>query len=147
MKGYSTSPKAPALLEPHHQIVYCHIQDTHWKSLILLLIYSQCFLLSQLTGSSYFCVWLSTFWVTLVCVCVCVCVYNNNNFKNLKFDMKTGKSNILWYFACFWHFNQCLFVKLLYHIYQPLRTGRIWLKVNFWAEFNRFEFRVFLLLD
>ena len=29
MKGYSAFPKAPALLEPHHQIVYCHIQDTH----------------------------------------------------------------------------------------------------------------------
>ena len=25
MKGYSAFPKAPALLEPHHQIVYCHI--------------------------------------------------------------------------------------------------------------------------
>ena len=33
------------------------------------------------------------------------------------------------------------------HIYQPLRSGRIWHKVNFLAEFNRFEFRVFLLLD
>ena len=30
MKGYSAFPKAPALLEPHHQIVYCHIQDTRW---------------------------------------------------------------------------------------------------------------------
>ena len=25
MKGYSAFPKAPALLEPHHQIVLCHI--------------------------------------------------------------------------------------------------------------------------
>ena len=31
------------------------------------------------------------------------------------------------------------------HIYQPLRSGRIWHKVK--AGFNRFEFRVFLLLD
>ena len=30
---------------------------------------------------------------------------------------------------------------------QLLRSGRIWHKVNFEAEFNRFEFRVFLLLD
>ena len=30
MKGYFTFPKAPALLEPHHQIVQCHIQDTRW---------------------------------------------------------------------------------------------------------------------
>ena len=28
MKGYSAFPKALALLEPHHQIVYYHIQDT-----------------------------------------------------------------------------------------------------------------------
>ena len=33
------------------------------------------------------------------------------------------------------------------HIYQPLNSGRIWHKVHFQAEFNRFEFRVFLLLD
>ena len=26
MKGYSAFPKAPALLKPHHQIVYCNIQ-------------------------------------------------------------------------------------------------------------------------
>ena len=31
MKGYSAFPKAPTLLEPHRQIVYCHIQDTCWK--------------------------------------------------------------------------------------------------------------------
>ena len=27
-----------------------------------------------------------------------------------------------------------------YDIYQPLRSSRIWHKVNFYAEFNRFEF-------
>ena len=27
MKGYSTFPKAPALVKPHHQIVKCHILD------------------------------------------------------------------------------------------------------------------------
>ena len=31
-KGYSTFPKTPALQDPHHQIVYCHIQDTRWGS-------------------------------------------------------------------------------------------------------------------
>ena len=31
MKGYSTYPKGPAFLEPHHQIVECYIQDTHWR--------------------------------------------------------------------------------------------------------------------
>ena len=30
MKGYSTFSKAPPLLEPHHQIVLCPIQDTRW---------------------------------------------------------------------------------------------------------------------
>ena len=29
MKGYSAFPNVPALLEPHHQIVLCHIQHTH----------------------------------------------------------------------------------------------------------------------
>ena len=28
MKGYSAFPKAPALLEAHHQIVKCYTQDT-----------------------------------------------------------------------------------------------------------------------
>ena len=31
MKGYSAFPKALALLELHHQIVLCHIQDIHWQ--------------------------------------------------------------------------------------------------------------------
>ena len=31
MKGCSAFPKAPASLEPHHQIVLCHIQDPHAK--------------------------------------------------------------------------------------------------------------------
>ena len=30
MRGYSIFPKAPALLEPHHQIVYRHMRDTCW---------------------------------------------------------------------------------------------------------------------
>ena len=29
MKGCSVFLKTPALLEPHHEIVWCHIQDTH----------------------------------------------------------------------------------------------------------------------
>ena len=33
IKGYSTFPKAPALLEPRHQIVYFHIQETRWGRL------------------------------------------------------------------------------------------------------------------
>ena len=36
MKRYSAFPKAPALLEPHHQIVKCHIQDTCWRGVLPL---------------------------------------------------------------------------------------------------------------
>ena len=35
VKGHSAFPKAPALLEPYHQIVKCHIQDTRWRVLPL----------------------------------------------------------------------------------------------------------------
>ena len=46
-----------------------------------------------------------------------------------------------------WGTYSVLFDDNGYHIYQPLRSGRIWHKFNFQAEFNWFEFRVFLLLD
>ena len=32
IKGYSAFPKVPRLLEPHHQTVYSHKQDTRWGS-------------------------------------------------------------------------------------------------------------------
>ena len=52
MKRYPAFPKAPALLEPHHQIVYCHIQGTHkWEGgLTPLKRRSRFTLLSQPTG-------------------------------------------------------------------------------------------------
>ena len=50
MKRYSASPKAQALLKPHHQIVLCHILDTCWGSLTPLQKCSQCILQPQLTG-------------------------------------------------------------------------------------------------
>ena len=45
MKGYSTFPKAPAELEPHHQIVLCHIRTLvgRWGSYLsteVQLVYS-----------------------------------------------------------------------------------------------------------
>ena len=46
-----------------------------------------------------------------------------------------------------WKIDLIQLVIIHIHIYQPLHSGRIWDKVNFQAEFNRFEFRVFLLLD
>ena len=36
MTGYSAFPKAPTLLEPHHQIVSCHNQDTRWVGGVVL---------------------------------------------------------------------------------------------------------------
>ena len=42
MKRYSAFPKAPALLESHHQIMYCHIQDIHRRGLTPLQWCSQC---------------------------------------------------------------------------------------------------------
>ena len=35
-KGYFPFSKAPTLLEPHHQIVLCHILDTCWEGGLLL---------------------------------------------------------------------------------------------------------------
>ena len=35
MKRCSAFPKAPALLEPHHQLVSWHIQDTRWVGEVL----------------------------------------------------------------------------------------------------------------
>ena len=48
MKGCSAFPKAPASLEPHHQI-YCHTQDTHWGGLTPLQRCSRCILQPQPT--------------------------------------------------------------------------------------------------
>ena len=51
LKGYSTFPKDPALLEPHHQIGYVHILDTRWaRGLTPLQRCSQCILQLQPTG-------------------------------------------------------------------------------------------------
>ena len=49
IKGYSAFPKAPALLKPHYQIVFCHIQHIHWGSLTSLQKYSQRILQAQPT--------------------------------------------------------------------------------------------------
>ena len=53
MTGYFAFPKILTLLEPHHQIVLCHIQDTHWVGglcLTHLQKSSQCILQHQLPG-------------------------------------------------------------------------------------------------
>ena len=50
IKGYSAFPKFPALLKPHHQIVWCHKQDTRWASLTPLLRCCRCILPPQPTG-------------------------------------------------------------------------------------------------
>ena len=51
MKGYHTFPKA-SILEPHHQIVYFHTQDTHRGGLTPLQRYNQYILQPQLTGNN-----------------------------------------------------------------------------------------------
>ena len=50
IKGYSAFPKAPELLEPHHQIVSGHTQDTRWGDLTPLQRSSWCILQLQPTG-------------------------------------------------------------------------------------------------
>ena len=51
IKGYSAFLKAPASLEPRHQIVQCHIQDTRrGEGLTPLQRRSQCILQPQPTG-------------------------------------------------------------------------------------------------
>ena len=46
---HTAFPKPPTLLEPHHQIVYCHMQDTRGGGLTLLQRSSQCILQPQVT--------------------------------------------------------------------------------------------------
>ena len=51
MKEYSAFLKAPALLEPHHQIILCNIQDTRWRGLLPhTQIYSRSILEPKPTG-------------------------------------------------------------------------------------------------
>ena len=69
MKGCSTFPKAPALLELQHQIVWCHIQDIRWWwGLTPLQRCCQCILQPQPTGQKLF---LSKFasllWLVFLC--------------------------------------------------------------------------------
>ena len=68
MKGCSVFPKAPALLGPHHQIVSCHIKDTHLGGgLTHLQSCSRYILQPQATGQSKVCKFLSTFKGTWRC--------------------------------------------------------------------------------
>ena len=54
IKGYSTLLKALLLLEPHHQIVLCHIQNTRWWGLTLLQRYNRCIQQPQPIGLRWF---------------------------------------------------------------------------------------------
>ena len=70
IKGYSAFPKAPALLEPDHQIVLCHIQNTCWGSFTPLQRCSRCILPPQPTRPYFTFVYLIGFllirWLLLV---------------------------------------------------------------------------------
>ena len=61
-KGYSTFPKAPGLLEPHHQIALSHILDTRVWAWILTSLQrsSRCILQPQPIGNR----------TRVTCVCV-----------------------------------------------------------------------------
>ena len=50
IKGCSAFPKVPALMDTHHEIVLCHIQDTRWEGLIPLQSSSRCNQQPQPTG-------------------------------------------------------------------------------------------------
>ena len=54
MKGYSTFPKALALLKPYHQIVLCHYQETHGRNLTPMKRCRQCILQPQPIGLSVY---------------------------------------------------------------------------------------------
>ena len=50
MNGHFALTKAQALLEPHHQIVLCHIQDIRWRGLTPMKNCIWCILQPQPTG-------------------------------------------------------------------------------------------------
>ena len=50
IKGYSAFPKVRELLELHHQMILCHIQETHLGGFTLLQRSSRCILPLQTTG-------------------------------------------------------------------------------------------------
>ena len=52
--------------------------------------------------------------------------------------------SLLVIFTCYHHHHHQLDRPILVPPSQPLRSGRIWHKVDMKAKFNRFEFRVFL---
>ena len=81
-----------------------------------------------------------------VCVYVCVCEYVYVCEIFAAMDVWNGCNYMVLYLVartcvCVW-FYMCVYI-----FTQPLHSGRIWHKVNFLAEFNRFQFRVFPLLD
>ena len=77
MKGCSVFPKASELLEPHHQTVYCHNQDTRWGGLTPLQGCRRCIQQPQLTGqnSASVCVYIYIYIYIYIYMCVCVCMY------------------------------------------------------------------------
>ena len=117
-EGYSAFPKTPALQEPWHQIVRV-------ISRTLVGGRSYPFAVMQLVYSMPP---PPAYWATQSITISYGLIYLSNRFV---------KKSFIFYRNIWYHI----------HIYQPLRSDRIWHKVNFYAEFNRFEFRVFLLLD
>ena len=81
IKGYSTFPKAPAWLEPDHQIVKCHIRTLVGRVLPLCrykvgVFCSPGWLVSlSLSLSLYIYIYIYIYMYIYVCVCVCVWIY------------------------------------------------------------------------
>ena len=111
MKGFSTFPKA---IESYHQMVECHVQDTHLVGLLLIyrhtvgVFYCSNWLDGDYTGLQGFYYW---GWKCIRDRTV------NAGYKSIV-QKVPSKSGCYWLIA----FN---------HIYLPLRSIRIWHKVNF----------------
>ena len=75
VKVHPEFPKAPSLLQPHHQIDKWHIQDTHWGSLTPLQRCSCCILQPQPNGPRKIGIHEDMYICICMCVCVCMCVW------------------------------------------------------------------------
>ena len=107
IKGFSTLRKA--LLEPHHQIVYCYTQDTLLGSLIPLQRSSQCILKPQMTG--------------LFIVLFCAIITRDSvspstyfiNYVQIVFGKYSSVSRLKYPYSCFSsHFYFIVFVIILF---------------------------------
>ena len=93
MKAYYSFPKGPSLLETHHQIVQCHIQDSYWWRVLTLC--------RGAVGVSYI-PSRRRKWMSTRCIYpyerMCVCLY-----VRLYTDMSKSGSLMTW--SCKWKYT------------------------------------------